>query len=127
MCYNIITEREKQKAKKERGTTMKQFNELPESVKNEIKDTLKAYDDVDVYYENGKYHFGLYLQANYAKDHEYIGCFKASDIYTEEERILNYVNEFHAYPIQYKGKRDYTIIKDYNAKYKMVNGNIEVV
>ena len=106
---------------------MKQFNELPESVKNEIKDTLKAYDDVDVYYENGKYHFGLYLQANYAKDHEYIGCFKASDIYTEEERILNYVNEFHAYPIQYKGKRDYTIIKDYNAKYKMVNGNIEVV
>ena len=36
---------------------MKQFNELPESVKNKIKDTLKAYDDVDVYYENGKYHF----------------------------------------------------------------------
>lgn len=30
---------------------MKQFNELPESVKNEIKDTLKAYNDVYVFYE----------------------------------------------------------------------------
>lgn len=105
---------------------MKQFNELPESVKNEIKDTLKAYNEIDVFYENGEYHFGLCLKASYAKDHEYIGCFKASDIYTEEERILNYVNEFHEYPIQYKGNRDYAILKDYNAKYKMVNGNIEV-
>lgn len=105
---------------------MKKFNELPQSVQNEIKDTLKAYDEVDVYYENGRYDFGLCLKASYAEDHEYIGCFKACDVYTEEERILNYVNEFHAYPMQYKGNRDYAILKDYNARYKMVNGNIVV-
>lgn len=27
---------------------MKNFNELPETIQNEIKDTLKAYDKVDV-------------------------------------------------------------------------------
>lgn len=79
-----------------------------------------------MYYENGEYNFGLSIKNKYAADHEYIGCYKASDIYTEEERIVNYANEFHAYPIQYKGKRDYSIIKDYNAQYKMVNGNIEI-
>ena len=105
---------------------MKHFNELPESVQTEIKNTLRAYSEVDVYYENGEYHFGLCLKKNYSSDHKYIGNFKASDIYTEEERILNYVNEFHEYPIQYKGKRDYAILKDYNAKYKMMNGDIEV-
>ena len=57
-------------------------------------------------------------------DHEYIGAYYAKDIYTEEERILNYCEEFHSYPPEDKGKRDYNIIRDYNAKYKMIDGNI---
>lgn len=111
---------------KRKELKMKNFNELPKNVQEEVKDTLKAYDTVDVYYENGSYHFGLVLKKDYAVDHEYIGCYRANDIYTEEERILNYVNEFHEYPRQYKGERDYSILRDYNAKYKIVNGNIVV-
>lgn len=106
---------------------MKNFNELPETIQNEIKDTLKAYDKVDVYFENGEYHFGLVLKRHYAADHEVIGTYHAKDIFTEEERILNYVNEFQSFPIQYKGKRDYSIFHTGKTEtFKMANGNIVI-
>lgn len=90
---------------------MKNINELPMNIQEEIKNTLKAYDEVTVFYENGTYHFGLCLKSQYADDHEYIGTFKASELYGENERIVNYVESFHEYPIQYKGKRDYRWLK----------------
>lgn len=105
---------------------MTRLEALPVEVQNKIKDTLKAYDSVFVSYENGEYHFGLYIKKTYAADHKVIGTFYAKDIYTEEERILNYVDTFHDYPTQYKGKKDYTILKNYEATYKMVNDNIEI-
>lgn len=106
---------------------MKQLKELPEAVRDEILNTLKAYDRVDVYFGNGEYHFGLVIKNHYAADHKFIGTYYAKDIYTEDERILNYVNEFRCYPIEYKGKRDYRIF--HNEKpgtFIMVNGNIEL-
>lgn len=106
---------------------MKNFNELPENIQTRIKSYLSAYGTVDVFFENGDYNFGTCLKAHYAADHEYIGTYKASEIYSPEEMIINYVNNFHAFPIEYKGKRDYAILKDYSAQYKMVNGNIEIV
>ena len=85
---------------------------------------MRAYSEVTVWLENGRYSFGVSIKANYAPDHEYIGTYYAKDIYTGEERIVNYCEEFHCYPPEYKGSRDYTLINDYNAKYKMVDGNI---
>ena len=106
---------------------MKNFNELPEELKIRIKDYLKAYDEVSVWYENGRYSFGTVLKKNYASDHAYIGTYKASEIYNDEERILNYVNEFQCYPIQYKGKRNYSIFHTGKREtFKMVDGNIEI-
>lgn len=106
---------------------MKKFYELPETAQLKIKDTLRAYNSVDVYYENGEYHFGLVIKKNYAPDHEVIGTFYAKDIFTEEEMILNYVNEFQSYPITYKGKRDYSIFHTGKREtFKMVDGNIEI-
>ena len=106
---------------------MKNFNELPETIQSKIKNTLKAYEKVDVYFENGEYHFGLVLKKHYAEDHEVIGTYFARDIYTQEERILNYVNEFQSYPIEYKGKRDYRIFHTGKREtFKIVNGNIEI-
>lgn len=106
---------------------MKKFNELPERIQQKIKNTLKAYDEVTVFYEYGDYHFGTCLKATYGEDHEYIGTYYAKDVFTEEERILNYVNEFQCFPIQYKGKRDYSIFHTGKREtFKMVNGNIEI-
>ena len=103
---------------------MKKLNELPKEVQEQVKSTLRAYSEVTVCFENGKYTFGLSIKAKYAPDYEYIGTYYAKDVYTEEERIVNYCEEFHSYPYEYKGNRDYNLIKDYNAKYKMVDGNI---
>lgn len=90
---------------------MKKIYELPGNIQLKIRNTLKAYDRVDVYYENGMYRFGLCIKKTYAPDHEVIGTYYAKDIFTEEERIINYVEAFHDYPIQYKGKRDYAWLK----------------
>ena len=96
--------------------------------KVEIKDTLKAYDRVEVEFENGQFHFstGSCLRAKYAPDHEFIGTVYADDIFTEEERIVNYVEAFHSFPIGYKGKRDYRMFEglDWSAKFALVDGNI---
>lgn len=89
------------------------FNELPQEVQNEIKSWLHVYDKTFVVYENGKYNVSsaVCLKAHYAPDHEVIGEYHAEDIFTEEERIENYINTFYSYPIEYKGKRDYQMLK----------------
>lgn len=85
---------------------MKNFNELPASIKNEVKNLLKVYDKCFVTYENAVYHVSpsIAITASYAVDHEAIGTYTAKEIYTAEERIINYVESFHEFPIQYKGK-----------------------
>lgn len=106
---------------------MKKFNELPKEVQDEIKDWLKVYDWVAVDYENGTYHYGgLCLTKTCAKDHEFIGKFTAKEVFTENERIINYVESFHAYPISYKGKRDYKWLKSltWNDHVKFENENL---
>ena len=103
---------------------MKNFNELPIEIQENIKNTLRAYDKVTVWFENGHYTYFDSIKSTYADDHRYIGTYYAKDVFSEEELILNFCEEFHCYPIQYKGKRDYDLIKDWNAHYKMIDGNI---
>ena len=88
---------------------MKDLNALPQEVQEEVKNTLKAFDKVNVIYEYGAYHVtaSVTLKKVYAADHEFIGTYKAADVFTQDERIINYVEEFRAYPPAYKGKRDY--------------------
>jgi hypothetical protein len=91
---------------------MKDFYELPLNVQEQAKKTLRSFDEVNVIFEYGEYHVsaGIAVKSHYADDHEYIGHYKADDIFTPEERIINYVESFHSYPVQYKGKRDYNMI-----------------
>ena len=97
---------------------------------NEIKEILKAYNEVHVVYEYGQYHFstGIALRATYAPDHEFIGTVYADDIFTEEERIINYMEAFHEYSPLYKGRRNYRMLNeighDWSIRFKMVNGEI---
>lgn len=108
---------------------MKNFNTLPSEVIEKVKNTLRAFDEVHVIFEYGEYHVstGIAIKATYAPDEEFIGTYKASEVFTEEERILNYVNEFQSYPVNYKGKRNY---QDFNTgkreTFKWDNGNIVI-
>ena len=89
------------------------FNLLPIEIQEDAKKALRAYDRVYVIYEYGKYNVSvaISLKSHYADDHKFIGEYKAKEIFTPEERIINYVESFHDYPIEYKGKRDYAWLK----------------
>jgi hypothetical protein len=108
---------------------MKQFNNLPETVQAKVKEILRAYRKCYVVYEYGEYHVsaGIALKAKYAPDHEFIGEYRDTEIYTDAERVINYVESFHDYPIEYRGKRDYRMINalTWSDKVKFDdNGNI---
>lgn len=77
--------------------TIKQF---PVKVQEEILDVLKGWSSVNVSFSNGKYHVSpdSMICATYAPDHKVFGEFFQKDIYTEEERVLNYLETFHDYP-----------------------------
>ena len=75
-----------------------------------------AYDHVNVWYDYGRYSYVDAITKEYAPDHEFIGTFKKSDIYTEKEQIENYINEFHDYPANYKGARDYKMLNKMDAE-----------
>lgn len=117
------------------------FNELPQDVQNKIKATLHVYDKAHVVYEYGEYHVssGICLKAEYAADHKFIGTYTAEELFTEEERIENYINTFNDYPANYKGKRDYQMLKkmqnrQFNEDHteytewqgKLIDGNFEL-
>lgn len=89
------------------------FNELPRDVQEKVKETLRCYPNCYVEYEYGEYHVsvGCGVYGRYAPDHKFIGRYKDKEVFTEKERILNYVNEFNSYPIEYKGKEDYALLR----------------
>lgn len=104
--------------------TREQFKQLPIEVQDEARSILKAYDEVAIVYEYGKYNVGtgICIKKEYAPDHNFIGIVYAEDIYTEDERMINYMESFHAYPMQYKGNRDYVMLHnvgyDWSVKFK---------
>lgn len=107
---------------------MKRFAELPKEVQDEIKDWLKVYDLVSVTYENGACRYGfLCLKKTYAEDYKFVGEYTSKEVFTEDERVVNYVENFHAYPTSYKGKRNYKWLKSltWNDKIRFdENGNL---
>jgi hypothetical protein len=98
--------------------TREAINNLPEEVRIKVANTLKAFDEVTIVYEDGEYYFGNLIKAEYSKDHKVIGTIYAKDYYTENERIANYINEFNSYPTNYKGNQDYSILRQLEASKK---------
>ena len=105
---------------------------LPKEVQLYVMDTLKAYDEVTVSYENGKYQYGVCIKRNYAEDYKVLGTIYKSDIYTEEEQDINFMETFHDYPQGKKYIHDYSFIKKldkigWSAKVKIVNNKFELI
>ncbi|GHU36237.1 hypothetical protein FACS1894105_06250 [Clostridia bacterium] len=76
------------------------------------------------------------LCSRYPDDFKVIGDVSKDDIYTEDEQIVNYIEEFHDYPYNYRGKRDYDMLRymrdcrcnnDIDIKVKLVNGTARLV
>lgn len=77
-----------------------ELKELPLSVQQKVRDYLKAYSSCNVIFENGRYEVRTFyaLQRTYAPDRKFIGEVTQEDIYTIEERIKNYREEFGSEP-----------------------------
>lgn len=86
---------------------MTKFNELPEEVQNAVLKILKAYDEVDVIFENSNYQVKVaaVLKMGYDSDFQYIGTYYAEDLYTPEQRDLNYIETFGCEPYPSYTKR----------------------
>lgn len=72
------------------------FDILPDDIKEECLDTLKAFDRVHVTYENGKFDIssGIGIYSHYPMDFFPCGTYCAKDLYTEEQRKANYIECF---------------------------------
>ena len=119
--------------KNELTLTENEFQNLPENVRAEALSTLKAFSEVNIIFENGRYNVstGISIRKSYPADHNFIGIVYADDVFTDDEKILNYIESFHDYPPQYKGKRDYQMLHkiayDWNTKFEFdENHNIIV-
>jgi hypothetical protein len=99
---------------------MKKFETLPMNIQNDIRKILKAFDNCYVTFEYGEYHVssGFGIKAEYGSDYEWIGDYTAKEIFTEEEMMLNYIESFHSYPPNYKGKRDYKMLNKIEGKWE---------
>ena len=72
------------------------LSELPEAIQDQVRSTLKAYSKCSVTYEHGKFSAGAgcCIKASYGFDHFPCGEYKASEVYTLEERRQNYIESF---------------------------------
>jgi hypothetical protein len=69
------------------------LNQLPAELKQQVLDTLTAFDSVIIDFENGNYKMGsLSLRDKYPVDFRQVGIIKNSDVYTAEEMKINYAN-----------------------------------
>ena len=91
-----------------------ELNKLPQDILEQTLETLKAFDECHITFENGRYHSstGVCLLAKYPEDFKVIGTVYADDIYTKEERDQNYIESFYDYPAGYTGVRDYKALKE---------------
>jgi hypothetical protein len=91
-----------------------QLSTFPTMVINDVLNTLKAFSQVTISYEYGKYEVstGCCLKSRYGSDHKVFGIARAVDMYTEDERTQNYIECFHDYPCWYKGRRNYTELRE---------------
>lgn len=92
---------------------IERLNKYSQDVQNEVKSTLKAYKECHIERHGTEYRVCVAwsLKSHYG-DEEILDEFTADEIFTEDEKILNYMECFHDYKITYKGKRDYKMIHE---------------
>lgn len=110
------------------------FANLPLNVQSEIKSTLSAFSECTVTQkESGDYKVMTCTVVHNGVYDKHIGRYKAEDVFTVEERIINYVKAFKDYPfmvngITYKGTQDWQML---NSNWKDVimndNGDLEFI
>ena len=86
---------------------------LPEEILAEAKEMLKGEDtEVDVIRWNRRIRVvGHVFPYEHSADEKLLLTIYEKDVYTDDERALNYINYYHKYPNWYKGARDGGILE----------------
>lgn len=84
------------------------------TVQQNILNLLKAYSEVRVMknIRTGLVEVVTHVMLQNCYDDVELETIRSKDVYTEEELILNYLDEFIEYPIEYEGERDYNLLSD---------------
>lgn len=109
------------------------FSDLPANVQDEVKSLLNAYSTVYVDQgESGEYRVFIHTVIHNGVYSKRVGEYHAADVFTEEERILNYVRTFKGFPYRarhahYTGAKDWAALSGNWTDVRMVDGNIEFI
>ena len=111
---------------------MLNIKKLPTSVIAEIENVLKGYDTVNVSFSDNKYNVfvGSVVTTNISSDYKFIGTYEKDDVFNDDDNIINYVVEFHSFPCEYNGKKDYaslTLLSHTNNDYIAIMDNHNIV
>ena len=88
------------------------FQTLPLKAQSEISDTLKAYSKVDFYFRGCEFQVRAFTILSATNDgYTHLASFNKDDIFSEEEQIVNYVNSFRSFPIEYNGNKNWKELK----------------
>tara|TARA_R110002096_G_scaffold260001_2_gene453376 strand:- start:182 stop:526 length:345 start_codon:yes stop_codon:yes gene_type:complete len=95
------------------------INELPESVVKDIKAKLGHFSEARVWKKGEEYKVVAHIGISASKSAwEFVSEFSSAEVFSNEERIINYVNNFKDFPycvdkdhLTYRGKKDYKAIR----------------
>lgn len=107
-----------------------QADEVIKVVADNVYKTLKVYDKCYVNLVDGilRTDVAMYLTKLHSTSFKTIATFEALDVYTVDELIINYAEQFHEFSTLYTGKRDYGMLRNatLDTKFELVHGNLQV-
>lgn len=107
---------------------MIEYKDLPQEAKDELRKALVAFPDASLWRQGDKYFTteGVSIVKKYDDDYgwEHIGKYHDYEVFSDKERVENYINTFRDYPPEYKGLRNYSLmhIMDSSIMLTRVNG-----
>lgn len=107
------------------------FSALPLKAQEEVKDVLSAYNTCHVHFDTVTSSVYVCAHTSISSSDQgriYLGELTSKDLFTLEERMLNYVRSFRDFPVccdyAYKGKKDWQALKSDWTKVELVNGDL---
>ena len=89
------------------------INKYPQEIQEKILNTLRAYDEVHIIIcDDGTYEVSPDLCLSSTSKLVKMECIEVSEVYDEHEQTINYINQFRNYPYNFKGFRDYKLLKE---------------
>ena len=106
---------------------MIEYDDLPQEAKDELRKALVAFPDASLWKQGDKYFTteGVSIVKKYDDEYglEHIGKYHDYEVFSDKERIENYINTFRDYPSEYKGLRNYSLMREMDNSITLIRAN----